>query len=105
MKHVDFGFAIATDHPSLAGHFAGNPVVPGVLLLDEVVQRLEDASGCDMMRIQHVKFTSVLKPGERADAQCAVAGERASFRVSVLRGATSVLIAEGRGLLAPRALP
>lgn len=29
-------FAIGADHPSLPGHFPGRPIVPGVVLLDEV---------------------------------------------------------------------
>jgi 3-hydroxyacyl-[acyl-carrier-protein] dehydratase len=30
----------ATSHPALSGHFPGHPVVPGVLLLDAVVNAL-----------------------------------------------------------------
>jgi 3-hydroxymyristoyl/3-hydroxydecanoyl-(acyl carrier protein) dehydratase len=29
--------SFAPDHPTAAGHFPGNPILPGALLLDEVV--------------------------------------------------------------------
>src|SRR5437879_10590804 len=32
--------AIRADHPSLAGHFPGTPIVPGVVILDEVAAAL-----------------------------------------------------------------
>ena len=33
---------ISADHPALAGHFSGVPIVPGVLLLDETLRALEE---------------------------------------------------------------
>jgi len=55
---------IAMDHPALAGHFPGNPVVPGVLILDEVVQAAEQWRGQFRLKsVLSVKFTSALKPG------------------------------------------
>ena len=31
---------VAADHPALPGHFPGRPIVPGVLLLDAVLQAM-----------------------------------------------------------------
>ena len=36
---------IAATHPALPGHFPGNPIVPGVVLLDMVVQALPRHTG------------------------------------------------------------
>lgn len=55
---------IAMDHPAIAGHFPGNPLVPGVLILDEVVQAAEQWRGrLRLKSVVSVKFTSALKPG------------------------------------------
>ncbi|VAW92604.1 hypothetical protein MNBD_GAMMA23-2439 [hydrothermal vent metagenome] len=36
MPSTPISFHIKKDHPCLAGHFPGNPIVPGVVILDEV---------------------------------------------------------------------
>jgi 3-hydroxymyristoyl/3-hydroxydecanoyl-(acyl carrier protein) dehydratase len=54
-------FCIAPDHPALPGHFPGAPVVPGVLLLAEGLERLGRLEGAPIQcrRIESAKF---LKP-------------------------------------------
>ncbi len=54
-------------HPSLAGHFPGSPVVPGVLLLDRVIAAIEakHGAGC-AIRLPQIKFLRPLLPGEQA---------------------------------------
>ena len=39
MKHERV-VSIGPDHPALRGHFPGHPVVPGVLVMDEVIETL-----------------------------------------------------------------
>jgi len=56
---------IAKDHPSLAGHFPGSPIVPGVLILDEVLQAAQQWRGqLRLKSVVSVKFTSPLKAGD-----------------------------------------
>jgi 3-hydroxymyristoyl/3-hydroxydecanoyl-(acyl carrier protein) dehydratase len=54
---------ISADHPSLPGHFPGAPIVPGVVILEEVVTALTEwRSNCRVTGISTVKFLAPLKP-------------------------------------------
>jgi 3-hydroxymyristoyl/3-hydroxydecanoyl-(acyl carrier protein) dehydratase len=54
---------VPAEHPALPGHFPGRPIVPGVLLLDAVLQ----AAGMDQGRLRFVKFTAPVQPGDPVD--------------------------------------
>jgi len=55
---------ITADHPSLAGHFPGNPIVPGVVLLDEVIAAFREHIGKPLIisAMPNIKFVSPLLP-------------------------------------------
>lgn len=56
---------ISSDHPCLAGHFPGQPIVPGVLLLDIVLATLREWRGnCHLRALPAVKFSAPLAPGQ-----------------------------------------
>lgn len=57
---------IPADHPAFAGHFPGTPIVPGVVLLDEVLHAIATDTGLaeTAWQISSVKFLSPLKPNE-----------------------------------------
>ena len=62
------GFVIAPDHPVLPGHFPGRPVVPGVVVLDRVLDAVEAVYGpLGVLRLPQVKFVRPLLPGQRAE--------------------------------------
>ncbi len=57
---------IPSDHPAYAGHFPGQPLLPGVVLLDEVQHALTLREGLPeaFTAIRSAKFPSPVKPGE-----------------------------------------
>ena len=61
-------FVIEAAHPCLPGHFPGQPLVPGVVILDRVVAAVESMHGPQpAWRLPQVKFVQPLLPGEPAD--------------------------------------
>jgi len=62
---------IAGDHPALAGHFPGRPVIPGAVLLDETLHALEESRAGEApdarghWYISSLKFHRTVQPGER----------------------------------------
>ena len=65
------------DHPSYAGHFPGHPVVPGVVLLDLIVDAV--ARGAPR-RVGHVKFHRVVEPGAAFTLRYRIEGPSLTFR-------------------------
>ncbi|GAA0801612.1 hypothetical protein N6G02_06395 [Cupriavidus gilardii] len=59
-------FTIEAGHPALPGHFPGQPIVPGVVLLDHAVLRIAAALGCapQPCRLASVKFLATVAPNE-----------------------------------------
>lgn len=57
---------ISADHPAFVGHFPGTPIVPGVVLLDEVMHVITVDTGltATAWQLSSVKFLSPLKPDE-----------------------------------------
>jgi 3-hydroxyacyl-[acyl-carrier-protein] dehydratase len=58
---------IAADHPSFAGHFPAFPVLPGAILLDEILKAIELARGIDLRswHISSAKFLDTVRPRDR----------------------------------------
>ncbi len=91
---------ISAEHPAFAGHFPGAPVLPGVLLLDEILRVLEPGLGAAPLqwRIASAKFLKPVGPGEELTVEHE-ALPNGSVRFSVLSAGT--LVASGTLLRAP----
>lgn len=57
---------MSATHPALAGHFPGHPIVPGVVILYEVLESVRQLIGrpLRLVGIPAAKFVSPLRPGE-----------------------------------------
>jgi len=56
----------AVNHPCGAGHFPGNPIIPGALLLDEVLTCIATDLDIDdwTWRVKSAKFPQSVRPGD-----------------------------------------
>ena len=66
---------IAADHPSLAGHFPDQPLVPGVIVLEQVALALRAWRGLRLTRVLEAKFMQPLRPAQRALLRLSAAGQ------------------------------
>jgi len=90
---------IPVNHPAFTGHFPGAPIVPGVVLLDEVMHAISADTGlaATIWQINAVKFMSPLKPGESV----LIAHEQSAngtVKFEVLNGSRQIVI----GSLVPK---
>ena len=91
---MDLSVSIGTplDHPCYAGHFPGNPVVPGVLLLELIAAAI--GKGAPRL-IDGVKFHRALAPGESFELIHQPAGDSADGRIRFRCARDTLLVAEG----------
>ena len=77
MTELSVEIDVPLNHPCYAGHFPGRPILPGVVLLELIVDRI--ARGAPRA-IPAVKFQRALVPGEAFTLRWKDGGERVSFR-------------------------
>jgi 3-hydroxyacyl-[acyl-carrier-protein] dehydratase len=63
MSALSAELTIRCDEPASVGHFPGNPIVPGAVLLREVLRCLAaDGAACE---IRAARFFQPVRPGDR----------------------------------------
>lgn len=90
------------DHPAAQGHFPGNPLIPGAVLLAGALREIEAGLGVDLSscRIRSAKFTAPVRPGDRVVIEYSHRDDRA-IRFDCKAGGRTVL----KGELACDAIP
>ena len=90
-SHSPERFTVAADHPALAGHFPGEPIVPGAMIVARVARVLRARFGQRPGALATARFHATLAPGETAIVDAKRDGSRVTFDVK--RGDT--LVASG----------
>ena len=87
---------ISADHPTLPGHFPGAPLVPGVVVLDEVIAALfEWRQDSQLTGIKLVKFLAPLQPEQAFTISFSAKNEHAA-EINFWCRAEDRVIVEGR---------
>lgn len=81
MKMPQTALAIAADHPSLAGHFPGQPIVPGVVLLDAAQRAIETQQAVLLVGLAVAKFHSPARPDDELLLDYTLADGSARFEI------------------------
>ena len=101
MEPIELRFIIAADHPCLDGHFPGRPVVPAVVLLDEILSAARrHLSGVGRLRaVSNAKFLQPVLPEQAVTVSLDLrdAGATIEFRCRTAAG----VVAQGRFLVEP----
>jgi uncharacterized membrane protein len=80
--HSPERFTIGRDHPAIAGHFPGNPLVPGAVILARVAQAIGARfPGRAPGTIASARFVAPLAPGQPATIEAKYQGNRVAFEV------------------------
>lgn len=84
------------DFVGFQGHFPGNPILPGVCLIEAVLGVLESAHGkpLHLRKIASAKFREPVKPDQPLVIECASSAEEHGLRVSAQVSCAGARVAE-----------
>lgn len=86
MTEIRVEYRAAGDHPTLPGHFPGQPIVPGVVLLGRVHELAREKLGFagGASRWQRIKFLAPVVPGQTC--LISLKGDQEAFSFTITSG-------------------
>ena len=86
-----------TDHPASQGHFPGDPIIPGAVVLREALRAIEGQVGplLSRCRIRSARFLHPVRPGDRIEIDW-TRTDAGDVRFACRIGATAVLTGQVR---------
>ena len=94
---MNYFFTIKSSHPSLKGHFPNNPVVPAVVILDEVINIVKTLKPDFIVeKIPMVKFTRPLLAEQQVSVEI---NEKSDTAISFVCSHNEVKLVTGQLLL------
>lgn len=87
MGATTINLRVPENHDCFSGHFPGNPIVPGALLIEWLITNVTSRlDGREVNGLSSIKFLSSLKPGDDFELQFDVPSTGSKLRVSCLNG-------------------
>jgi|SRR5262249_2019870 len=94
-----FELAVDLEHPSLAGHFPGEPIVPGAILLDHAISYVERSFAKRVSSVAVAKFIVPVRPRQ---VVVLTAEKTAYDRISLIGAVTDVKVLTATMILEDR---
>lgn len=98
-------WSVEPSHPVLAGHFPGQPLVPGALLLSWLATNVRRAHSREVIEIREARFQGAALPGANLEARVLANSAPNTFRFAIVETASLSVMASGTLVLADEITP
>lgn len=91
VKKSRLELTIPESHPCYEDHFPGNPLLPGALLLQWLISRIEEFyAGITIVEVKSAKFLRAVRPGDHCELIFSIHWNNNLAQIECLRGKTTV---------------